>query len=211
MSEKKNIYQKLATVKAGLKIKKELENSYAGFKYASLDTILEEVNRLLLENDLSFNIIEYNDTGDRLYKIKAILTDGEKNIEFNFNLGGAVITTKGKGETFEQFIYKIQDAGSAITYITRYIYGVVFSIPFEEDEIQKNTGNNNYQVAEKIDKKIVWLTDQQFNWIKEKIQAGQDLQKVSAVIKKYTGTTIDGIQYKMKKSFQDELENLTKE
>lgn len=211
MSEKKNIYQKLATVKAGLKIKKELENSYAGFKYASLDTILEEVNRLLLENDLSFNIIEYNDTGDRLYKIKAILTDGEKNIEFNFNLGGAVITTKGKGETFEQFIYKIQDAGSAITYITRYIYGVVFSIPFEEDEIQKNTGNNNYQVAEKIDKKIVWLTDQQFNWIKEKIQMGEDLQKVSAVIKKYTGTTIDGIQYKMKKSFQDELENLTKE
>jgi len=200
MSETKNLYTKLAKVKSNLKIKKELENSYAGFKYASLDSILEQVNKELEREGLVFNILEYNDSGDRNYEVKAVLTDGDKEINFNYKLHGAVITTKSKAENFENFVYKIQDGGSAITYITRYVYGLVFSIPFEEDSIQKNTGNQNYKPAASQKPavgEITWLTEAQ---LKATLQA--PIEQAKNVLKTYSTAT-----KKMKREYREQITN----
>jgi hypothetical protein len=191
------IYQKLAKVKSSLKIKKELRNDYAGFNYASLDSILEAVNLKLDELNLSFNITEYSDNGDQSYTVKAILIDAEsdKTIDFSYTLHGAVITTKAKGETMDTFVYKIQDAGSAITYITRYVYGLVFSIPFEDDNIQKNTGNPDVKPAVHTNQ-ITWLTKDQFD---KALNSTPD--QIDLVLKKYTTDT-----HKMSKAFRTQLE-----
>ena len=164
-----NLYTKFAKVKANLKIKKDAKNDFAGFKYATLDSILEAVNQELSTQELVFNILDYTDDGQNNYKVKAVLTDGNQSIEFNYLVHGAVITTKAKGESFEAFVYKIQDGGSAITYVTRYVYGLVFSIPFEDDFIQKNTGNPDTQPAKKTPAKP-WFNLPQFNEFKEKIK-----------------------------------------
>jgi hypothetical protein len=198
-----NIYKKLAKVKAGLKIKKNRQNEYAGFWYTSLDFILEEVNQLLLDNDLSFNIVEYNDNGDKTYTIKAILidSDSDQTIDFNYILHGAVITTKGKGESFDDFVYKIQDSGSAITYITRYVYGLVFSIPFEDYNIQKNTANKEYKPAKTFDKpKIeVWMSQEQFDNLIE----STDSTLIETVLS--SKQTKEGKTFGMKKEYRQKL------
>jgi hypothetical protein len=149
--DKLNIYQKLAVIKKTLKVKKDAENKFSNFKYATLDAILEQLNPMLEECGLSFDIISYQDNHPH-YEIKAVLSDADsdKVIEYNYTISGAVITTKAKGESMDQFVYKMQDAGSAITYCTRYVYGTVFAIPFQEDEIQKNTGNPDAKASTNV-------------------------------------------------------------
>lgn len=206
MSEK-NIYSKLAKVKSSLKIAKDAENDYAGYKYATLDVILAELNPLLENNGLSFDIINYEDNHPS-YNIKAVLSDidSDKVIEYSYTINGVVTTTKGKGESIDNFVYKIQDAGSAITYCTRYVYGTVFAIPFQEDNIQKNTGNKEYKASTEWNAtNTVWLASDQYNKLVTMAKANDNTDAVKAMVKKYSGTVIDGVKYNMKREYKENL------
>lgn len=68
-----NIYKKLANIQQKLKVAKNQENKFAGFKYRSCEDILEAVKPILTEEEVLLNISdEIVLVGDRFY-IQAIV------------------------------------------------------------------------------------------------------------------------------------------
>lgn len=121
-----------AKIKIGT-ITKELKNEFGGFSYASLNTVFRQVNDALEDVGIlvDFESVVINPT----------LTEICKHIVYDYKVNVVDLET---GETINKtFSFPaddegkkmklIQACGSCITYSTRYIYGSIFSIQFEND------------------------------------------------------------------------------
>jgi len=144
--EQNNVYKKLAKVKTKIDAFAKTEiNKFANFTYTHLSTILEQINKVCEENGLLFNIGSYVIDAEKsnlnvgiIYSVKAMLINLEKPeeiIEYYFDIPK---DEAGAGTKMKQ----IQSVGSTITYGTRYIYGVVFSLQFEDDADSNNATKN---------------------------------------------------------------------
>lgn len=172
MNNLKNIYSKIAFVKAGVKIYNDKENSFAKYKYASLGNIFEILNQLLLENQLlvDFDSIEYAENDNVKYTVKVIdLENTEQSITKSFILPCQI---EQKGLT------KIQLAGATLTYSQRYIYAIIFSIAFDDekdpnttDTTKVTTSTTNNQYPDNSEKP--WLSESQLSGMLEYIEQGQ--------------------------------------
>ena len=141
-----NIYEKLNQVQAQLKAPKGQYNSFGGFKYRSLEDIVEGVKPLLTQHGLSLTL---SDTvkliGDRFY-IEATAT--LVNVE---QLDQRIITTALAREAQEKKgMDSSQITGATSSYARKYCLNGLFSIDDTKDADAQNhefsasqTRNNN--------------------------------------------------------------------
>ncbi len=136
-----NIYEKLNLVQSQLKAPKGQYNSFGGFKYRSLEDIVEGVKPLLSEHGLSLTL---SDTvkliGDRFYiEATATLVNVEQPDE-------KIITTALARESLEKKgMDSSQITGSTSSYARKYCLNGLFNIDDTKDAdfpIQHQYNNN---------------------------------------------------------------------
>ncbi len=136
-----NIYEKLNLVQSQLKAPKGQYNSFGGFKYRSLEDIVEGVKPLLSEHGLSLTL---SDTvkliGDRFYiEATATLVNVEQPDE-------KIITTALARESLEKKgMDSSQITGSTSSYARKYCLNGLFNIDDTKDSdfaIQHEHNNN---------------------------------------------------------------------
>jgi len=130
MSEKKtNFYQKVAELQAKIKVKKDNNNNFGGYKYRTLEDICAEIkpnlNGLVLYlNDELVNI------GERYYiKATATITDGEHKIS-NSSLAREDESKKGMDPA--------QITGGSSSYARKYALSGLFLLENEKDSDATN-------------------------------------------------------------------------
>jgi len=129
MSEKKSFYQKVAELQAQIKVKKDNNNNFGGYKYRTLEDICAEIkpnlNGLVLYlNDELINI------GVRFYiKATATITDGEHKIS-NSSLAREDESKKGMDPA--------QITGGSSSYARKYALSGLFLLENEKDSDATN-------------------------------------------------------------------------
>ena len=129
MSEKKSFYQKVADLQAKIKVKKDNNNNFGGYKYRTLEDICAEIKPnldglVLYLNDELINI------GDRFYiKATATITDGENKIS-NSSLAREEATKKGMDGA--------QITGGSSSYARKYALSGLFLLENEKDSDATN-------------------------------------------------------------------------
>ena len=129
MSEKKSFYQKVADLQAKIKVKKDNNNNFGGYKYRTLEDICAEIkpnlNGLVLYlNDELVNI------GERYYiKATATITDGEHKIS-NSSLA--------REETQKKGMDGAQITGGSSSYARKYALSGLFLLENEKDSDATN-------------------------------------------------------------------------
>lgn len=195
MSDNISIYKKIIDFQKSMPtIKKDGTNPYFNKKYAPLDTIQKAIQESLATAGLGYTQ-EATSEG-----LKTTLFDVDGNVK--------------------EFMYpaifqgKPQDIGSAMTYAKRYALTACLGLIIEGEDDDGNTAQNsdkqNYKAKEKQPENIVWLTQEQFQELKRLATTGENIPGVKKTILKYSGQVIEGITYKMKKTYSDELNTLIK-
>jgi hypothetical protein len=173
----KNLFKSLATFQQEVPVIHKGTQGY-GYSYADLPAIFEVINPLLKKNGLGFTqliqgasietVIFHIETGEQLKSLCEI----PQNVEL-----------KGMNQ--------FQILGSAITYLRRYALSSALGLVTDKD-----TDAAGEQVKKEVKKEDdrPWLTDQQFNSAKARIENGEIelLTKLE-------------LMYKMKKEFKEAL------
>lgn len=113
-----NIYEKMATIRVALQnkqLKKSGENTFAKFKYYTLEDILPAINQLLLDNKV-FSIFNIENDVASLTFVNAEKV--EESVVFKSPIADADI----KGST------PVQCLGGVHTYLKRYLYLNAFEV-----------------------------------------------------------------------------------
>ena len=173
-------------------IRKDGVNPYFNKKYAPLDTIQKTIQESLANAGLGYT------QEATVEGLKTTLFDVDGNIK--------------------EFMYpavfqgKPQDIGSAMTYAKRYALTACLGLIIEGEDDDGNSAQNSdkqeYKAKEKQQENITWLTQEQFEKLKELLKTGEKRDGVLATIKKFSGATVEGVTYKMKKAYSDELKTL---
>jgi hypothetical protein len=195
MSENTTIYKRIIDFQKSMPtIKKDGTNPYFNKKYAPLDTIQKAIQESLANAGLGYT--------------QEATTEGLKTTLFDVD---------GNSKEFMYpaiFQGKPQDIGSAMTYAKRYALTACLGLIIEGEDDDGNSAQNsdkqNYKAKEKQPENIVWLTQEQFEKLKQLIQSGENREGVLGTIKKFSGATLEGVTYKMKKAYSDELNTLIK-
>ena len=167
----KELNNKLAQVQTKLKAKKSSYNSFGKYYFRKSEDILEAVNPVLLELDVSVVIKEQIIATEPVPMLEstAIFSDGENQVTATAVVG-VDLSQKGM-QTSQQF-------GAASTYGKKYALGNLFLIDDTEDADATNT-HGKADVKPRI-------TVEQFNKAKEYITNGGN---VNAIKTKYKLTS----------------------
>ena len=167
----KELNNKLAQVQTKLKAKKSSYNSFGKYYFRKSEDILEAINPILLELDVSVVIKEQIIATDPVPMLEstAIFSDGENQVTATAVVG-VDLSQKGM-QTSQQF-------GAASTYGKKYALGNLFLIDDTEDADATNT-HGKADVKPRI-------TVEQFNKAKEYITNGGN---VNAIKTKYKLTS----------------------
>lgn len=128
-----NIYQKIIAVSEDLRIPKEGNNNYKGFKYFKPDDIAREIVPLLKKHELIlfFNMPFNKDKG--MYEGKLIIEesgDSSAKVELQFDIP----LTSVQGAT------EAQNAGATLTYCKRYMIMNAFNLADNEADPDHTMG-----------------------------------------------------------------------
>lgn len=177
------LHQTLSKIKKELgPIHKDCKNSFGGFKYVSLSSILERVNELNEKYGVNFSITN------------AIL-DKEMSIQFNkpyysihYSVSSAEESIDGcfsfpQDETASSKMKPIQATGSMLTYAQRYILSGVYGLQLEDDaDSEKRTPEKTAEKTEKVkEEPRKWMRPEQENHCEmfiENIKAINDLTEL---------------------------------
>ena len=184
-----NIYQKLTEIQNSLKVPKEQENKFGGYKYRSAEDIQEKVKPLLQKYETTLYLSdEIELIGDRTYvKATATLTDGDGCI-VSTAYAREPETVKGQSEA--------QITGASSSYARKYALNGLFQL----DDTNDHDANDNEetpapkQLAKRTEKpkatgKVSEAQVQElFDLAKIK---GEDIGKLKgSVAKKYNKTNV---------------------
>lgn len=196
MAEEKTLHEKLLHIQDALKVPKNIDNVYAGFKYRNLEGIEEAVKPLLVEHKLTLRFTDsIVEVGGRLFvKASAILEDGS-----------GVISTDGFAELQAKQGTKMSEpqlTGSSSSYARKYAAGGLFLI----DDSKDDPDSHDNEATQKAAKQEQEAETKARAELKEFAQAKSDLNKmmdeiglntvkkklaITAVLDKSTVDTID--------------------
>jgi hypothetical protein len=133
-----NIYQKLNAVKDGLWVQKHGKNPHQKYNYAELRDIQQALNPLLVENGLwSHFSMKGNKNSDGVvddYDVTVVFysTDNpEDQLSYVFN--------NISSDTQQRNL--VQRFGATSTYVKRYVYGMIFDIPYYNPNEEPDNNN----------------------------------------------------------------------
>ena len=144
--------------------------------------------------------------------------NGQKNITYSkyttlevkytfYAEDGSSVSAIGIGEAIDTSDKGTNKAQSSAL---KYVLMQTFLIPTEEEK-DVETKDNKIEAPKKIMEfnalNTVWLSDEQFQKLKDMIDSGENLNGVKATFNKYSGTIVDGVKYAMKKEFKTTLAN----
>lgn len=120
------IHKKLTLIQNELKVPKEQENKFGGYKYRSAEDIQERVKPLLLKHDVGLFISDQVELiGERVYiKATVTLTDGEQSIVVTA-YAREPETVKGQSEA--------QITGASSSYARKYALNGLFQLDDTKD------------------------------------------------------------------------------
>lgn len=185
-NEIKNLAKALLSFQGKMQvIKKDSSNPFFKSKYASLNTILENIQAPLTEAGLAFSQLPSGTNGLTTILIHA--ESGEYLME-TYNMNPSKNDPQGQG--------------SAITYQRRYAIGSILGLNIDEDDDANEASKPQEKKEASTEKKYPdddrpWLTEKQLAKIIERMKLGEDL---------YDDTVKT---FKMKKEYKQQLENLT--
>jgi hypothetical protein len=121
------IYAKIAAAKEAIgTIQKTALNPFAKAKYAPLSEILKVANKALHENNLYLELqCRINDNNSNLYTFFVSIYDTETSEKAESSFDIPFDTTQKN---------PVQGFGAMTTYAQRYIYGILFGIPFDNED-----------------------------------------------------------------------------
>lgn len=133
-----NIFQKLNAVKDGLWVKKHGENKHQRYNYAELRDIQQALNPLLVENNLWVHFaMKGNKNSDGIvddYDVTVVFYDIDKpedTLAYEFNNVSSDTQQKNLVQRF----------GATSTYVKRYVYGMIFDIPYYNPNEEPDNNN----------------------------------------------------------------------
>ena len=140
-----NIYQKLTEIQNSLKVPKEQENKFGGYKYRSAEDIQEKVKPLLQKYETTLYLSdEIELIGDRTYvKATATLTDGEDCI-VSTAYAREPEAVKGQSEA--------QITGASSSYARKYALNGLFQLDDTKDPDATNKHGKEEAMAKDMDK-----------------------------------------------------------
>jgi hypothetical protein len=150
------------------KVVKDSVNPHFRNKYASLSTIIESTQPVLVECGLT--VVQLPSGENELTTV--LLHESGEYISSTYKM------TPSKNDP--------QGLGSAITYQRRYAYGAILNLNIDEDD----DGNKGSQPPQKPETPEIkeWMNDSLFNSYKENIEAcksQQDFDAIAAEIKEW--------------------------
>ena len=118
---KQEFFAALSNVSAELKVPKDMENKFGGYKYRNAEGILAAVKPLIARHGIHLSMREESVKIDERYYIQATarVTDGENEFESS-SLAREPLQRKGMDEA--------QVTGSSISYARKYALGGLFGI-----------------------------------------------------------------------------------
>ena len=121
------IYSKIASAKEAIgTIQKTALNPFAKAKYAPLSEILKVANKALHENKLYLELqCRINNDNSNLYTFFVTIYDIESSEKAQSTFDIPFDTTQKN---------PVQGFGAMTTYAQRYIYGILFGIPFDNED-----------------------------------------------------------------------------
>lgn len=166
--EEPTLNQKLGLIQEALKVPKNIDNNYAGFKYRNVEGIEEAVKPLLAEHQLTLRFTDaVVEVGNRLFvKASAILEDGSGTIIAD---GYAELQPKAGTKMSEP-----QLTGSSSSYARKYAAGGLFLIDDSKDDPDSRDNAEVAKVAQEEKKK----EQEEAKELKEFSQAKSDLNKM---------------------------------
>lgn len=163
-------------------IGKDAENPFAKSKYASLTNILNKVQPLLNDKGLILKF-DFPALENDAYTIKATLQDVEEEV----NSINSIMTWDFVIPHDQTQKNKTQGFGSTMTYGQRYMYAIIFQIPFDDqdpDAKPKNKQEADNKGAPDKDDGKPWLNGDTPEWTKAK-QYMKEGGNVEEIRKKY--------------------------
>ena len=147
-----NIYQKLTNIQNNLKVPKEQENKFGGYKYRSAEDIQEKVKPLLQKYEATLYLSdEIELIGNRTYvKATATLTDGDGCI-VSTAYAREPETVKGQSEA--------QITGASSSYARKYALNGLFQLDDTKDQDFTDTHGKEPVAQPKDQKKLNELVD----------------------------------------------------
>lgn len=184
MTDTKGIYKKLFNVQQAIEPLTKDKAGVHGSKYFDINKIIETLKPLLKKEGL-------------------VITQPLGSIEGKPSL----ITNVSDSTTGETISSEVilpenndpQKMGGVITYFRRYSIQSLFFLEAEDDDAESSSGANASPAKQYVDDGKPWLTDVQFEAMKKAIEGG----KSDDVIARMN-------DYKMKKIWREELNNLLK-
>lgn len=141
--EKKNVYQKLAAARLAFKgegIKKSGQNKFAGYRYFTLDDILNAAT--VINDRLGITCVEEFDSEHGELRV-VNLDDTKDCVSFTVPMSSAQL----KG------CHEVQNLGAVISYLRRYLYQNAYSV-CEPDDIDSGAyGEPEKMVPKKPEQK----------------------------------------------------------
>jgi len=193
----KTIYNKILLAKSSIgKIIKDRSNEFGNFTYADLNRIFEKVNDVLTEIQILVDVISIKSNNEMSQIMNRPYFDFKVHIIDLENVSSFIekdFTFPADDEGKKMKL--IQATGSMITYATRYIYGAIFSIQFENDP-------DNGKVTQPGEKKTIPIDE-----------TLKQIDLTENILSKWNGKVygdkvyIDKIKYTLTQEQLTELEN----
>ena len=168
----KNLIKKIAEARSIISIGKTGVNKFANFNYYQVDEIYAQAKEVFKDLGL-VTVVSSDYLGDSTIKftLEVFCEDSEKSLSYS------VITKLNEGMKGAQ---PAQEAGAAITYATKYLYGLLLMIddgksdPDKNNDFGKSSSNNTYNKAltrTEIQEKIKALPADKFRMYADEVAA----------------------------------------
>lgn len=141
MEKEKNIYQKLTEIQNELKVPKDQNNDFGGYKYRSAEDIQEKVKPLLLKHGVALFASDSIESVEGRHYVKATLTltDGVGNIQVSA-FAREPLEVKKQAEA--------QTTGSSSSYARKYALAGLFQLDDTKDPDATNDHGKGVNSAE---------------------------------------------------------------